>query len=214
MDTKANTKKALRFLSALTALVVCMTTGRVSAEESKIFVYKEADGSIHFTNKTPPSGVRAEVFTSHSGGYTVVGHSGRTGKFFPDSFNGMIGEAAKAHQVEAGLIKAVIHVESGFNPQAISKRGARGLMQLMPATARELGVRNPFQPSSNILGGTQYLARLIRKYQGNVAYALAAYNAGEDAVHRYKGIPPYSETQAYVKRVLLMKNRYASISNG
>jgi soluble lytic murein transglycosylase-like protein len=104
--------------------------------------------------------------------------------------------------VSSSLVKAVIKAESGGNPQAVSSAGAKGLMQLMPATAKGLGVNNPLNPAENIAGGSKYLGQLMKKYRGNKELALAAYNAGSGTVAKYGGVPPYKETQNYVKKVL------------
>ena len=121
---------------------------------------------------------------------------------YRDQFEPIVQESARRHALRPGLVRAVIQVESGFNPRARSPRGAMGLMQLMPATAREMGVRDAYDPADNIRGGTAYLRRLIDRYDGNEELALAAYNAGADAVDRHgKTVPPYQETRDYVKRV-------------
>jgi soluble lytic murein transglycosylase-like protein len=113
-----------------------------------------------------------------------------------------IRDASVRHGVNPTLVEAVIRAESAFNPWAVSRKGARGLMQLMPQTASALGVRNSFDPRQNIDGGVRHLRYLLDRYPGNVALALAAYNAGETAVDYYRGIPPYAETQQYVQRIL------------
>ncbi len=115
--------------------------------------------------------------------------------------------ASDRHQVDADFILSVIRAESGFNPRAQSPKGAQGLMQLMPETALELGVRNPFEPGANIDGGTKYLRDLLLQYHGDVAKALAAYNAGPLRVSQYGGVPPYRETRAYIRRVINDYNR-------
>lgn len=121
-----------------------------------------------------------------------------------------IAQAAEANDVDPALIRALIHAESAFNPNARSSKGAMGLMQLMPNTAKELGVKNPKLASENIKGGVKYLALLLETFHGNVKLATAAYNAGPSAVAKYKGIPPYAETQAYVERVEILHERYRS----
>ncbi|RMG36671.1 MAG: lytic transglycosylase domain-containing protein [Methanobacteriota archaeon] len=114
----------------------------------------------------------------------------------------MIMEASQNHGVDANLIKAVIFAESSGNPEAVSKMGAKGLMQLMESTAEEVGVQNPFDPRENIQGGSRYLAKLLKRYKGDIQLALAAYNAGPTAVDKYGDIPPFPETQRYVEKVL------------
>ena len=118
------------------------------------------------------------------------------------SWDGLIDAAARQHAVDPKLVKSVMLVESGFNPAAVSKKGARGLMQLMPDTAAENGVSDVHDPAQNIAGGVRYLSHLLTTYGGDLVKSLAAYNAGEAAVDRYDGIPPYDETQLYVRKTL------------
>lgn len=125
----------------------------------------------------------------------------------PGSYDRLIVGAAARAGIPPALVKAVIRAESAFDPRAVSPKGAMGLMQLMPQTAAALGVRRPFHAAENVRGGTRYLGRLHRRY-GSWSWALAAYNAGPSSVERYRGVPPYAETQAYVRRVLTYYRRY------
>lgn len=127
-----------------------------------------------------------------------------------NAFDNIIQTAAASHNVDHGLIKAIIHTESGFNPNARSKPGAQGLMQLMPATAGMYGVNDAYNPDENIKAGTKHIKYLIERYH-DIELALAAYNAGEGNVKKYGGIPPFAETQDYVKRVL---SRYRNLYGG
>ena len=115
---------------------------------------------------------------------------------------------SKKYGIDEALVKAVIYTESYFNPNATSHKGASGLMQLMPATAEKYGVRDLYNPRQNIIAGIRHLRYLINLYPDNLSHAIAAYNAGENAVNRYKGIPPYRETQGYVKKVLKHYRRF------
>ena len=123
-------------------------------------------------------------------------------------FDPIIDQHAAAQGVSADLVRAVIQVESAFNPRALSPKGAMGLMQLMPATARSLGVLDASIPANNINGGVQYLAGLLKRFKGDISLAAAAYNAGPEAVEKYVGVPPFAETIVYVQRVKLLHQRY------
>lgn len=116
-------------------------------------------------------------------------------------FQKMIDQAGSRYEVDPDLIRAVIMVESGYNPNAVSNKGARGLMQLMPRTAEAMGVKDSFNPEHNIDGGVRYLKKLLNRFDGNVELALAAYNAGSRKVRKYKGVPPYKATRLYIQKV-------------
>lgn len=130
-----------------------------------------------------------------------------------ESMDAIFEEAADRYNISVDLLKAVAKAESGFNPNAVSKAGAIGVMQLMPATARSLGVTDPYDARQNIMGGAKYLKENLDRFNGNISFALAAYNAGPNSVQKYGGIPPYSETQNYVKTVTSYMNG-APLSSG
>jgi len=125
----------------------------------------------------------------------------------------LVNGAGERNQIDPAFIASVIRAESGFNSRAVSKKGAQGLMQLMPQTAGELGVKNPFDPHANVEGGSKYLRELLEKYDFDVVKALAAYNAGAKRVDRYRGVPPYYETQAYIARIIRDYNRQKLAEN-
>ncbi|MGD9877003.1 lytic transglycosylase domain-containing protein [Desulfococcus sp.] len=127
-----------------------------------------------------------------------------------NAYDKIILEAAHRHDVHPALIKAIIKAESSYNPRAVSRRGARGLMQLMPGTARAMGVKNSFNPKHNIHGGTKYFRHLLDQFKGNIRLALAAYNAGIERVRHYGRVPPYKETRSYINKVMSYYREYRS----
>ncbi len=131
----------------------------------------------------------------------------------PTALSGLIDDQAQANGLDGDLLKAIIKTESNFNPKAVSPVGARGLMQLMPGTAAELGVTNSFDPAQNVAGGAKYLKTLLNKYH-SVPQAVAAYNAGPGAVDKYNGIPPYKETTRYVQKVMQSYQAYQNAQGG
>ena len=185
---------------ALAALLLAPT--RVDAQ---IYLWRDADGRMVLSDM--PRGDGGEIQK------TFPVERARDGVRVtrpPDTksarFDGLIDEHASQHGVDPDLVRAVIQVESAFNPLAVSNKGAMGLMQLMPATATAFGVANPFDPAQNIGGGVRYLKQLLSKYDQKVELALAAYNAGPGAVDRYgQQVPPYRETRDYVQRITRVK---------
>ena len=182
------------------ALLVLAGGPAPAGADDGIFKRVDPRGVVHFTNVRPGSGTWTQVRPPRG----MV----RSGPARPVRiYDPLIARAARAEGIPPALVKAVIHAESAFNPAAVSPKGAMGLMQLMPETARELGVRDPFQAEENVRGGTRYLGSLHRRY-ASWTHTLAAYNAGPSAVDRYRGIPPYAETREYVRRVLSYYRRY------
>jgi len=161
-----------------------------------IYKYVDANGVVHFTN-TPT--------TSQYNLYLKESNSGSSGD---GSIRAIITRHAAAFRLEEALVKAVIKAESDYNPRAVSRKGAQGLMQLMPDTARLLKVNDPFDANQNIWGGSRYLRLMLDEFNGNVDLALAAYNAGPGAVRRHGGIPPFDETRTYVERVKRYMRNY------
>lgn len=159
-----------------------------------IYKYADKEGVIHFTNV--PVSSKYKLYLREKSERSSI--SCLTAKFDP-----LIQKASKKYEVSFPLIKALIRAESNFDPLAVSKAGAMGLMQIMPVNFSTYNISDPFNPSENIMGGTCYLKQLLNQFEGQLHLALAAYNAGPKAVNRYnKSIPPYEETQTYVKRVL------------
>ncbi|CEP67318.1 Prokaryotic transglycosylase, active site [Moorella glycerini] len=144
----------------------------------------------------------------------TAAHNPRSGaRSLPEpGFKDLISRVAARYNLPAALLQGVVEAESGFNPRAVSPAGAMGLMQLMPATARALGVTDPFNPEANLDGGARYLRQLLDRFQGDLALALAAYNAGPGAVKRYGHIPPYRETRAYIQKVLAAARRFEGLA--
>ena len=182
-------------LILLAGLVLATTPGLAAAASS--YELTDGEGVTHFTNApTDPRYRRVPGLSGTSAGWLRLPESVRV------RYAEEIRDAAIRHGVSPTLVESVIRVESAFNPWAVSRKGAQGLMQLMPQTASSLGVRDAFDPRQNIEGGVRHLRYLLDRYPGNVGLALAAYNAGEGAVNMSRGIPPYAETQQYVRKVL------------
>jgi soluble lytic murein transglycosylase len=176
-------------------LVIILSGQNVGAD---IYRYIDSDGVLHFTNR--PTSSNYEVFLKEK-------PRRPNSKLDSHDFDVLIQLAADRYGVSFSLIKAIIRAESGFNPKAVSHKGAMGLMQIMPGNFKALNIKEPFDPEQNIMAGVQYMAHLLDRFKGKVPLALAAYNAGPDRVEAYQDIPPIQETEEYVKKV--MKFYYA-----
>ncbi len=184
-----------------------------STEVRRGAVYKiaRANGITEYTNIKPTGGPYQLLFTYIATCYACNVHSAidfATVALNLSAYRDEIASAASEFGIDPALLRAVIHAESAFNPNAISDKGAQGLMQLMPATANDLGVGSPFDVGQNIRGGAHYLALLLKQFNGDVRLAAAAYNAGAQNVQKYSGIPPFDETRVYVERVATLHKRY------
>ncbi len=206
------------FLMGSTAAISLMA---LSTHAGQVYMYKDNQGSTLLTNKKSSDKSLQRVKITYYPDSNIHRYSnwGATEASVKPSFNKnkdafdhIIKQASSTHGVSEGLIKAVMHTESGFNVNARSPVGAQGLMQLMPATARRFNVSNAYDPQQNIMAGAKYLAWLLKRFNGDQSLALAGYNAGEGNVSKYGGIPPFRETQDYVRRV---NSRYQNLySNG
>ncbi len=180
-------------------LLVCLFP---DISRGDIYQYIDSEGIVYYTN-TPTS---SDYLLYIRENLSQVAPE-------PDSmaYDTIIQKAQAKYGIEFSLIKAVIQAESGFDSRAVSKKGAKGLMQIMPDNYKALSVSNPFDPSQNIMGGTRYLKQLLNRYDDKLPLALAAYNAGPGAVDKYRQIPPYPETRNYVQKVMTLYSRYKNI---
>lgn len=192
----------------------------VLAQAGEIFRYVEKDGTVVYTN-VPPQGRSARAARRVSGQFHPAPAPSAPARVTAESsqaltqFDDAIESAALRYKIPGHLIRAVMHAESGFDPNAVSVVGASGLMQLMPQTAQEMFVKDIFDPEQNIEGGARYLRVLANEFEGDMVKMVAAYNAGPDAVRKYGGqIPPYAETQAYVRKVLALYFQYKARAAG
>lgn len=182
-------------LSFCILFVLCANT-IVSAD---IYRYRDSNGVWHFTNVQTDARYRLYIRT----------YEKKSSEYMKE-YEGIIQQASRRFNVDPLLVRAVIKAESDFDHRAVSKKGAQGLMQLMPQTATKMKVGNPFNPEENIFGGTRYLSLLLERFNNDESLALAAYNAGPEKVKDYQGIPPYPETKSFVRKVLAYYERLRS----
>ncbi len=176
------------FITAIIAAVLLLPAGTSFAD---IYGYQDKQGRWHFPNLEAGKTYRLSIRASKIA-----------------EFQGIIDQASKTFGLEPSFVKAVIRAESDFDHKAVSQKGAQGLMQLMPETASVLRVKDPFDPGENIFGGTRYLSRLLAQYKNDKVLTLAAYNAGPERVTAYKGVPPFPETKAYIRKVMQYYKTY------
>ena len=207
-----------RCLSPVLLTAVALSSFSVTAQAGNMYIYKDTGGQVLLTNVSPSGNfdkftkkVKVTYYKDskmYDGGSNNYGSSASSNSGSRNSYDSYIRASAARHGVDPALIKAMMHTESAFNPNARSPVGAQGLMQLMPATARRFKVSNAWNPAENIEGSAKYIAWLMKRFNNNVEFAIAGYNAGEGNVDKYNGIPPFKETRNYVQRVM---SRYHSL---
>jgi soluble lytic murein transglycosylase-like protein len=189
--------------------ILLMSLGCAPLASADIYAYVDGAGTTHYSNV--PNSRRFKLVAREP----RVPAPQAAARFDSTAYTSAVAAAAEEATIDAALVHAVITVESGYNPRAVSARGAQGLMQLMPATAQRYGVADPFDPTENIRAGARYLGHLLARFDGDVELALAAYDAGEEAVARYGNrIPPFDETRLYVPRVMQVLSRMRGAGTG
>ena len=195
-------------LAASVVLLAALLAAPVSAQ---VYKWVDEDGIVHYTNLKPAgsrSGMTVLNFPCYASDPKCRQIDWERVRLNRAAFNNEINEAATTFAVDKALLRAIIHAESAYQTDAVSPKGAQGLMQLMPATQAIYGVLDPFDATQNILAGAQHLSELLVEFEGDQDLAAAAYNAGSGAVRKYDGIPPYRETKDYVERVRILQRRY------
>ena len=211
-----------RCFSPVLLTAIALSSLSITAHAGNMYIYESSTGQALLTNISKPSGnfdkytkrVKTTYykdsgnFNNNASSVNSYGTSAASNSGSRNAYDSYIRASATRHGVDPGLMKAMMHTESAFNPNARSPVGAQGLMQLMPATARRFNVANAWNPAENIEGSAKYIAWLMKRFNNNVEFAVAGYNAGEGNVDKYKGIPPFKETRNYVQRVM---SRYHSL---
>ena len=190
----ASMKLTLSFI-----ILLCLALGFCPLASADVYRYKDKDGVWHFTNVQKDT--RYTLF---------IRSKDKKPSQYIEEYEGIITQATRRFNVDPSLVKAVIKAESNFDQRAVSRKGAQGLMQLMPPTADAMEVSNPFNPEENIFGGTRYLSLLLKRFRQDKTLAIAAYNAGPEAVETHGGVPPFPETESFVAKVLDFHKQYAS----
>ena len=190
------------FSGLLAAMVMLMALLSSAPLRADIYMYVDHDGVVHFTNAPTASENDYRVYVKEKKVYSSQIYSSQ-------SFEDYIRQASDRYGIAFPLLKAIIKAESDFNPRAVSKKGAMGLMQIMPENIKAMNISNPFDPLENILGGARYFRKMLDRFEGHLSLSLAAYNAGPTAVEQYNNqIPPYKETENYIERVLKFYSSY------
>ncbi len=202
--------RAVKYVSVYLSIV--LTAMLSTASSAALYMYQAPDGSWMFSDYAVRGGEYKLVRKADSRRGIVAAARGGNAAYRgdPSAYDRLIRQMGRVYGVDAALIKAVMHVESAFNPYATSRKGALGLMQLMPTTAQRYGAREAYDPVQNVRAAVKYLKDLIERYNNKTRLVLAAYNAGETAVEQYDGVPPYQETRRYISKVLKYKRRYAA----
>lgn len=211
-DTKAGQRKVISkgFAVKSALLVICffmtvLASGYLTSAFADIYKYIDEDGVIHFTNVPSNPSYNYRIFIKDGSRKT---QKLRLSSYSSNAYDHVITEASKKHGISFPLLKAVIKAESDFDPNAVSRAGALGLMQIMPENVKAFNMKDPFDPKENILAGTQYFKKLLERFDGKLDMALAAYNAGPGAVDSCKGIPRIKETEDYIERVMQYFNLF------
>jgi len=186
----------VKWIACVVVMTSILLTSYTPAAWGDIYWFQDEYGVVHMSNVPVDGRFRFKEREKRKQAPKILYEEARRG------YDDLIEQVARAEGLDADLLRAVVEAESNYDAGAISKKGAIGLMQLMPETARGMGVADPFHPAENLEAGARYLRRLLDRYQGRLPLALAAYNAGENAVDRYRGIPPFPETQGYVRKIL------------
>lgn len=187
--------RGIKFSKIFVVSAIFILIATVISVHADIYMYIDDNGVMHFTNAPTSNEHDYKVYIKERTSISTKFHS-------TDKYDGLISDASREFDVDSRLLKAMIKAESDFDPRAISRKGAMGLMQIMPENFKMLNLKNPLDPWQNIRAGAQYFKKLYERFNGKLALSLAAYNAGPTAVDRYRSIPPYQETEEYVHRVL------------